>query len=65
MKTDAEIKRDVEQELEWDPRFDARDIGVAVKDGVVTISGQVRSFAERWAAQDATQSVGGVRAMAN
>ena len=65
MKTDADIRRDVEQELDWDPRFDARDVGVAVKEGVVTLSGQVRSFAERWAAQDATQSVGGVQAVAN
>ncbi len=65
MKTDAVIRRDVEQELEWDPRFDSRDIGVAVKEGIVTLSGEVRSFVERWAAQDATQSVGGVRAVAN
>ena len=65
MKTDADIRRDVEEELEWDPRFDARDIGVAVKDGIVTLSGQVRSFAERWGAEDATQSVSGVRAVAN
>lgn len=65
MKTDANIRRDVELELEWDPRFDARDIGVAVKEGIVTLSGEVHSFSERWAAQEATQSIGGVRAVAN
>jgi len=48
MKTDATLRHDVEQELEWDPRFDARDIGVAVKEGVVSLSGHVCSFAERW-----------------
>jgi osmotically-inducible protein OsmY len=55
----------VEQELEWDPRLDAREIGVAVKDGIVTLSGHVRSFAERWAAQDAAETVSGVKALAN
>jgi osmotically-inducible protein OsmY len=47
MKTDAKLTEDVEKGLEWDPRFDARDIGVAVKGGVVTLSGHVRSFVER------------------
>jgi osmotically-inducible protein OsmY len=65
MKTDTDLRHDVEQELEWDPRLDEPDIGVAVKRGIVTLSGQVRSYAERWAAQDAAQSVGGVKALAN
>jgi osmotically-inducible protein OsmY len=65
MKTDANVRTDVEKELEWDPRFDARDVGVAVKGGVVTLSGHVGSFAERWAAQDAAQLVSGVKAIAN
>ncbi len=65
MKTDTNLRHDVEQELEWDPRLDAREIGVAVKDGVVTLSGHVSSYPERWAAQDAAQSVGGVKALAN
>jgi osmotically-inducible protein OsmY len=65
MKTDLNLRQDVEQELEWDPRLDAREVGVAVKNGVVTLSGHVRSYAERWAAQDAAQSVGGVKAIAN
>ena len=65
MKTDTDLRRDVEQELDWDPRFDARDIGVAVKDGIVTLSGHLHSYLERWAAQDTAQSVGGVKALAN
>jgi osmotically-inducible protein OsmY len=65
MKTDTQLRSDVEMELEWDPRFDARDIGVAVKGGVVTLSGEVRSYAERWAAQNAVQSVAGIKAVAN
>jgi osmotically-inducible protein OsmY len=65
MKTDAELRSNVEKELEWDPRIDARDIGVAVKGGVVTLSGEVRSYVERWAAQDAAEVVGGVKAIAN
>jgi len=65
MKTDSDVRSDVEQELDWDPRFDARDIGVAVKQGIVTLSGHVRSYAERWAAQNAAQTVVGVKAVAN
>ena len=65
MKSDHNLRQDIEQELEDDPRVDARDIGVAVKDGIVTLSGHVRSYAERWAAQDAAQSIDGVKALAN
>lgn len=65
MKTDAEVRDDVEAELDWDPRFDARNIGVSVKDGVVTLGGKVTSYAEKSAAEAAAQSVGGVRAIAN
>ena len=41
MKTDSELRRDVERELEWDPSSDARNIAVAVKNGVVTLIGHV------------------------
>ena len=43
MTSDEEIKRDVEDELRWDPDIDATDIAVAVKNGVVTLTGFVRS----------------------
>jgi osmotically-inducible protein OsmY len=65
MKTDTQLRDDVEAQLDWDPRFDSQGIGVAVKDGVVALSGHVASYANRWAAQDAAQSVAGVKAIAN
>lgn len=65
MKTDIQLRDDVEAQLDWDPRFDSQGIGVAVKDSVVTLSGHVAYYADRWAAQDATQSIAGVRAIAN
>lgn len=43
MKTDSEVKRDVESELAWDPAVNATAIGVAVKDGVVTLSGHLET----------------------
>jgi len=46
MKSDSEIKRDVEAELQLDPTIDATDVAVAVKNGVVTLTGFVRSYAE-------------------
>ncbi len=65
MKTDAEIRRDVETELQWDLSIDDRKIGVAVDDGVVTLMGEVPHYSARWAAEDITKRVGGVRAIAN
>jgi osmotically-inducible protein OsmY len=65
MKTDTQLRHDVEAQLDWDPRFDSQGIGVAVKNGVVALSGHVNSYADRWSAQDAAQSVAGVKAIAN
>ena len=65
MHNDMEIRRDVEAELDWDARLDSRQIGVAVKNGVVSLTGHVSSFAERNAAEEAVQRVSGVRAIAN
>ena len=45
MRSDSDIKRDVESELRWTPDLDTSDIAVAVKDGVVTLTGFVRSYA--------------------
>jgi osmotically-inducible protein OsmY len=50
MKSDSDIKRDVEEELRFDPDIDATDIGVAVKDGVVTLVGFVKSYTEKFEA---------------
>ena len=65
MRSDSEIKKDVENELRWDPDIDATDIGVAVKDGVVTLSGFVRSYLQKWQAERDAKRVAGVLAVAN
>ncbi|HWG77898.1 MAG TPA: BON domain-containing protein [Steroidobacteraceae bacterium] len=62
---DQQLRHDIEAELEWDMRFDSRQIGVAIKNGVVALSGHVGSYAEKRAAEEAAQSVTGVRAVAN
>ncbi|AJC17153.1 BON domain-containing protein [Pandoraea sputorum] len=63
MKNDLQLKKDVEQELEWDPAINAADIGVQVHDGIVTLSGHLHSYAEKLATKRATQRVEGVRAV--
>jgi osmotically-inducible protein OsmY len=66
MKTDAEIKEDVISELRWDPQISEPDaIGVAVKDGAVTLTGNTSTYAERLAAGWAAERVYGVKAVAN
>ena len=63
--TDKELRQDVLRELEWEPSLDAAHVGVAVKDGVVTLTGHVPSYADKWAAERAAKRVHGVRAVAN
>jgi osmotically-inducible protein OsmY len=65
MKTDVELRRDIEQELEWEPSVDQRRIGVSVVDGVVTLTGEVDTYAEKWKAERAVERVAGVKAIAN
>jgi osmotically-inducible protein OsmY len=64
MKSDAELQRDVMNELRWEPSIDAENIGVSAKGGVVNLSGAVESFAQKWAAERATKRVAGVKAFA-
>jgi osmotically-inducible protein OsmY len=64
MKTDAALKRDVESELGWDPAVRSTEIGVAVKDGVVTLTGHLDTYAEKHAAERALRRVAGVRSIA-
>jgi len=64
-RTDEQIQREVLAALAFDPRVRASEIGVAVKDGVVTLTGWVDSYAKRWAAEEAAHRVRGVRAVAN
>src|ERR1700719_3070046 len=65
MRPDSDTKRDVEDELRWDPDIDATDIAVAVKNGVVTLTGYVRSYAHKFAAERAAKRVEGVVGVAN
>ena len=65
MRSDADIKRDVEDELRWDSDIDAKDIAVAVKDSVVTLTGFVRSFRQRRQAEADAKRVAGVLGVAN
>jgi osmotically-inducible protein OsmY len=64
MKTDSQLQKDVMDELQWEPRVDHANIGVAAKDGIVTLSGYVKSYAEKLAAEKASRRVKGVRGLA-
>lgn len=64
MKTDIQVQQDVIQELHWEPSIDASRIGVAVRDGIVTLSGDVSSYAQKWDAELTSQRVQGVRGTA-
>jgi osmotically-inducible protein OsmY len=64
MKTDAQVQQDVLAELKWEPSIHAAQIGVEVKDGIVTLAGRVNSFAEKWDAERVAQRVAGVKAIA-
>jgi osmotically-inducible protein OsmY len=65
MRLDADIKRDVEDELRWDPDIVATDIGVAVHNGVVALTGFVRSYPQKTQAERDAKRVAGVMAIAN
>lgn len=64
MKTDAQLKIDVTRELEWDPAINAAHVGVTAKDGVVTLTGHLETYAEKYAIERAVQRVEGVQAVA-
>ena len=64
MKTDSQLQQDVMAELDWEPAVPAAQIGVEVKDGVVTLAGEVGSYAEKLNAEHAAQRVTGVKALA-
>ena len=65
MRPDSEIKKDVEDELRWDPDIDATDVGVSVKNGVVTLTGYVRSYLQKTEAERDAKRVAGVVGVAN
>jgi osmotically-inducible protein OsmY len=60
VKADQEIKQDVLRELRWDSRIDETEIGVAVKDGIVTLTGTVEGYGKKLAAREAAHRVVGV-----
>ena len=64
MQTDTQLKKDVIAELEWDPSINASAVGVAVKDGVVTLTGHLDTYAEKYAIERAVGRVNGVQAVA-
>lgn len=64
MKTDLEIQKDVQEELKWEPFLKASEIGVAVRNGVVTLTGSVDSYSKKLSAEKAAKRVSGVTAVA-
>ena len=65
LHTDQEIQRDVLDELKWDMRVQPNEVGVAVKDGIVTLTGWVDSYLKKVAAEEAAHHVRGVKAVVN
>src|SRR6266446_5830560 len=65
IRTDEEIQADVLEELKWDTRVRPNEVGVAVKDGIVTLTGWVDSYLKKMAAEEAAHRVRGVKAVAN
>jgi osmotically-inducible protein OsmY len=65
MRTDAEIERDVKEELKWEPDLDATDIAVSVKDGVVALTGFAKSYIDKYEAENAAKRVAGVVGIAD
>lgn len=65
VRSDAQIQADVLEELKWEPRLQPNEIGVIVKDGVVTLTGTMTSYTAKYAAEEAAHRVRGVKAVAN
>ena len=65
MKSNSEIENDVKEELAWNPDLDPKDIAVSVDNGVVTLTGFVKSYTEKYEAEAAAKRVAGVVAVAN
>jgi osmotically-inducible protein OsmY len=63
-KTDVQLKQDIDQELAWDPKVNAAQIGVSVDQGAVSLLGTVDTYGQKWAAEDAAKRVSGVRTVA-
>jgi osmotically-inducible protein OsmY len=64
-RSDEQIERDVMTEVKWDAHIQSNEIGVTVRDGVVTLYGEVSSYPKKWVAENAAYRVAGVKAVAN
>jgi len=64
MKTNQDLQRDVQDAIKWEPLLNAAEIGVTAKDGVITLTGTVESYAKKLGAADAAKNVSGVKAVA-
>ncbi|AEW00309.1 ornithine aminotransferase [Niastella koreensis] len=64
MKSDIQIQQDVMDQLKWEPDLSAAEIGVAVRNGIVTLSGMVDTYSKKIAAEDAAKKIAGVKAVA-
>lgn len=65
MKSDTQLHKDIVEELRWDPRVKEAEVAVSAKDGVVTLTGSVETYAQKYAAERAVERVAGVRAIAD
>ena len=65
MKSDADLRKSIESELQWDLTLDSRHIAVAVRGGVVALSGRVASAEDRFTAEEIAACVSGVRGISN
>src|SRR5262249_39309569 len=65
MRSDSDIRRDVEDELRWDPDIDPTDIAVNVNNGIVTLTGFVRSYMQKYQAETDAKRVAGVIGVVN
>jgi len=65
MKSDSELKRDLEEELKWDPEIDPTDVTIGIRNGVVSLNGFVKSYAQKIEAEDAAKRIAGVAGVAN
>ena len=64
MYTDEQLRDAVQSELNWEPSLSASDIGIAAKNGVITLTGHVPTYGQKWSAEAATRRVKGVKAVA-
>ena len=65
VRSDTQIQADVLAEMKWDARVQPNEVGVSVKDGIVTLTGYVDSYTKKWAAEERAHRVAGVKAVAN